>query len=50
MAILFSAEQHTGTSCMQHTQIAGERTLNFTSFNNGLQLNGPAVKPADYEI
>jgi len=28
---------------MQHTQTAGERTFNFTSVNNGLQLNGPAV-------
>ena len=25
-------------------------TLNFTSFNYSLQLNGPAVKPTDYEI
>ena len=41
--VLFSAWQHTGTSCMQYTQTAGERTLNFTSVNNGLQLNGPAV-------
>ena len=41
--VLFSAGQHTGTSCMQHTQTAGERTLNFTSVNNGLQLNGPTV-------
>ena len=34
----FSAGHHTGTSCMQHSQTAGARTLNFTSFNNGLQL------------
>jgi len=46
----FSSGQHTGTSCMQHSQTAGERTLNFTSFYNGLQLNGLAVKPTDYEI
>jgi len=29
--ILFSAGQRTGTSCMQHSQTAWERTLNFTS-------------------
>ena len=33
-----------------HSQTAAERTLNFSSFNNGLQLTGPAVKPTDYEI
>jgi len=48
--ILFSAGQRTGTSCMQHSQTAWERTLNFTSFNNDLELNSPAVKPTDYEI
>ena len=48
--ILFSAGQRTGTSCMQHSQTAGQRTINFTSFNNDLQLNSPAVKPTDYEI
>ena len=50
MTILFSAGQRTDTSCMQHTQTAGARTLNFTSFNYGLQLNSPAVKPTDYVI
>jgi len=44
MTILFSAGQHSGTSCMQHSQTAGARTLNFTSINNDLQLNSPAVK------
>jgi len=39
-----------GTSCMQHTQIAGKQTLNFTSFYNGLQLDGPSVKPTDYQV
>jgi len=33
-----------------NSQTAGERTLNFTSFDYGLQLNSPAVKPTDYEI
>ena len=42
--------QHTGTLCMQISQTAGERTLNFTSFDYGLQLNSPEVKPTDYEI
>jgi len=44
------SSKYTGTSCMQHSQTAGDRTLNFTSFNYGLQLNSPAVKPTDYEI
>jgi len=48
--VLCSAGQHTGTPCMQHSQTAGERTLNFTSFYNDLQLNSPAVKPTDYKI
>jgi len=34
MTILFLAGRHNGTSCMQHTQTAEERTLNFTSFFN----------------
>jgi len=50
MTILFLAGQNTGTSCVQYSQTAVARTLNFTSFNNGLQLNSPAVKPTDYEI
>jgi len=48
MTNFFSAGQRTCTSCMQHSQT--ERTLNFTSFNNGFQLNGPALKPTDCEI
>jgi len=36
--LVFSARQRTGTSCMQHSQTAGERTLNFTSYINGFQL------------
>ena len=35
---------------MQHSQTAGERTLNFTSFNNGLQLNSSAVKPIGWDL
>ena len=27
-----------------------QRTLNYTSFNYGLQLNSPAVKPTDYKF
>jgi len=50
MTILFSAGQHTITSCMQRSQTAGTRILNFTSFNYGLQLNNPAVKQTDYKF
>ena len=50
MTILCSAAQRTDTSCMQRTQTAGARTLNFTSFNYGFLLNSPTVKLTDYEI
>ena len=31
MTNFFSAGQHTGTSCMQQSQTAGEQTLSFTA-------------------
>jgi len=31
-------------------KLRGCKLLNFTSFNYGLQLNSPAVKPTDHEI
>ena len=35
---------------VEHSQTVGAWTLNFTSFNYGLQLNSRAVKPTDCKI
>ena len=47
MTILFSAGQRTDTSCMQHSQTAGARTLNFIFLIMAFNLT---VQPTDYEI
>ena len=38
MTVLYLAVQHTGTSCMQHSQTAGVQTLNFSSLISDLPL------------